>query len=200
MADTKNYSIAVNYSLYTIENGNKELEEQTTPDTPFRFLSGFGMTLDAFEKNVVDLNVGDDFDFTLSLDEGYGEHVDERVIELDREMFCIEGKFDHENVFDGAIIPLQNADGQRFYGQVVGINDQKVTVDLNHPLAGKELNFVGSVTEKREATNAEIQAMIAHLTGEGGCGGGCGGCGGGCNGGCKNNEGSCEGGCGSCGK
>ena len=64
-------------------------------------------------------------------------------------------------------------------------------MDLNHPLAGKTLNFKGTVVEKVEATPQEIQAMISHLAGEGGCGG----CGGGSCGSC----GGCgEGGCGGC--
>ena len=65
--------------------------------------------------------------------------------------------------------------------KVVKIEDDGVTVDTNHPLAGKTLNFKGKVIENREATEEEIQHLIKHMTG--GCGG-CGGCGGdheGCN-------------------
>ena len=114
-------------------------------------------------------------------------------------MFCIDGKFDDEHIYVDAIVPLQNQDGNRFMGHVLEISENTVKMDLNHPLAGKELNFVGSVVESREATNGEIQAMINHMTG----GGGCGGCGGGCNGGCGGCGGDgdcdCEGGC-DCGK
>lgn len=192
MSEIINYSIGVDYTLYTIENGEKTLEEKTGEGNPFRFLSGFGTTLEAFEENIVPLNIGDTFDFIVTQDKAYGEYVEERVLELDKEMFCIEGKFDAENVYEDAIIPLQNADGQRFYGRVDAITADKVKVDLNHPLAGKDLNFVGKVVEKREATNKEIEAMVAHLTG--GCHGGCGGCSGGnCGGDCG---GDCGGNCG----
>lgn len=197
--DKKEYkSIAVDYKLYVIENGEKVLQEETSAGNPFRFLSGFGMTIPGFEAAIAPLAVGDTFDFTLSKDDAYGDYYAERVLDLDKEMFCIDGKFDDEHIYVDAIVPLQNQDGNRFMGHVLEISDSKVKMDLNHPLAGKELNFVGSVVESREATNGEIQAMINHMTG----GGGCGGCGGGCKGGCGGDCGgdcNCDGDC-DCGK
>ena len=104
-------------------------------------------------------------------------------------MFCIDGKFDHEHVTEGAILPLQNEQGQRFFGKVLEINDSKVKLDFNHPLAGKSLNFVGEVIESREASADEIQSVINQMSGGcGGCGGGCGSCNEGCEGkGCNCN-------------
>lgn len=191
--DNKEYkSIAVDYKLYVIENGEKSLQEETSEGNPFRFLSGFGMTIPGFENAIAPLAVGDTFDFTLSKDDAYGDYVAERVLDLSKDIFCIDGKFDDEHIYVDAIIPLQNQDGNRFMGHVLEINNDKNTVkiDLNHPLAGKTLNFVGAVVESREATNGEIQAMINHMTG----GGGCGGCGGGCNGGCGGcgGDGGCD--------
>ena len=190
--DNKEYKcIAVDYKLYVIENGEKSLQEETSAGNPFRFLSGFGMTIPGFENAIAPLAVGDTFDFTLSKDDAYGDYVAERVLDLSKDIFCIDGKFDDEHIYVDAIIPLQNQDGNRFMGHVLEINNDKNTVkiDLNHPLAGKTLNFVGAVVESREATNGEIQAMINHMTGGGGCGG-CGGCGG--DGGCDCENGDCD--------
>lgn len=185
--------IEVKYQLYTIENGNKELEEETSPDQPFRFISGFGATIPGFEKNIAKLNQGDAFDFTIEKEDAYGERYEERIIDLDKNIFCINGKLDENNVYEGAIIPLQNEDGNRFLGHVLEIGDKTIKIDLNHPLAGKALNFVGSVITSRDATTEEIQQMLNQLSG--GCGGGChGGCGGSCGGSCGG--GDCEGGCG----
>lgn len=192
MEEKKNKYIAVAYKLYTNENGTENMVEEAPANKPFQFISGMGLALDEFENKVAAMQKGEDFEFSLTKEQAYGEHEEERVLNLDREMFCIDGKLDTEHIFVDAIIPLQNENGQRFLGKVMEIGDSKVKVDLNHPLAGKDLNFKGSIIESREATNEEIQNMINQLSG--GCGGHCEGCGGDCGG----HEGGCEGGCGHC--
>lgn len=186
----------VSYTLYAIENGEKEEIEVAPKENPYMFVSGLGVNLDAFEANVVSLQTGEKFDFNLTPEEAYGEYHADFLQEVPRSIFEIDGKLDSKYIYEGAVVPLQNAEGQRFNGLIQHIGEKHVIVDLNHPLAGKQLNFVGEVVENREATNEEIQGMLKFLTGEG-CGGGCGNCGGGC-GGCG--EGGCEGGCGNCGK
>ena len=197
MEENKNYTYGVAYKLYTITDGEKTMVEEAPAGQPFRFISGLSMTLPRFEENITCLEVGDSFDFVLEKDEAYGEHYQERIVELDKNIFCIDGKLDTEHIYIDAIVPLQNADGNRFMGRVLAISEKKVRIDLNHPLAGKTLNFTGSVVEKRETTNAEIQAMVSHMSGGcsggcGNCGGECGNCGGECDGGC---QGDCQNGC-----
>lgn len=167
----------------------QELIEEATSEMPFQFVTGMGMALDAFESQIGPLEKGASFDFTLSVDEAYGPHIAEGVQQLPRSVFEMNGKLDSRYIYEGAVVPLQNNEGERFNGTISEITDQTITVDLNHPLAGKALTFVGSVIENREATNEEMQEAIKTLTGGcGGCGGGdCGGCGGGCNGGCNGN-------------
>ncbi len=172
METKTNNFIEVSYKLYTIENGEKELVEEATAEQPFQFISGMGTTLEAFEKEVAGLDKEQAFDFTLSQDDAYGDYETERVVDVNKEIFTLNGHFDHDNVYVDAVIPLQNEDGNRFYGRVLSIGEEQVKIDLNHPLAGKELNFVGQVVEKREATNEELQALIAQMSG-GGCGCGC---------------------------
>lgn len=174
MEKQANRYIAVAYKLYTTEEGETELIEEATADRPFHFLSGFGMALAGFERAVGSLNTGDTFDFVLTKDEAYGDYMEERVVNLDRSIFTINGHFDHDNIYVDAIVPLQNADGNRFEGHVLEITDEYVKMDLNHALAGCDLHFTGSIVEARVATDEEIQAIINRMNG-GGCGCGCGG-------------------------
>lgn len=189
--DTTNKYITLAYKLYaTMQDGKREIIEEATVKHPFQFISGMGLTLDAFEAQILPLKKGDNFDFTLSVDEAYGPYVEEGVQTVPRSMFEINGKIDATRIFEGAVVPLMNSEGERFNGTITQITGQQITVDLNHPLAGKPLNFIGSVVEHRDATTEEMQEMVKLLSGEGGCGG----CGGNC-GGCG--EGECgEGGCG----
>jgi len=195
MEKKQNKFIAAAYKLYTERNGEQQLVEEAPEERPFVFLSGFGVALDDFERRLEALEEGASFDFTLTKEQAYGDIDAERVVTFGRDVFEVDGKFDNEHVKEGAVIPMQNEEGQRFMGRVTAVTDSGVTLDLNHPLAGQALRFVGTVMENREATIQEVQQMIDLLSG-GGCGGGChGNCGGGdCEGGCHG--GGCEGGCG----
>ena len=180
METVENKYITLAYKLYSIENGEKEFTEEAPAEHPFQFISGLGLTLEAFENQVKDLKKGDKFDFTIKAEEAYGEYDDEHVIDLPKNIFEIEGQFDSERVVEGAVIPLMTSEGQRINGSVVEVKDDVVVMDMNHPLAGCDLNFVGEVTENRPATNDELAEMARMMSG-GGCNGGCSG---GCNGGC----------------
>ena len=112
---------------------------------------------------------------------------------MPKNIFLIDGKFDSERVVEGAVIPLMTAEGQRINGSVVEVKDDVVVMDMNHPLAGCDLNFVGEVVTSRLATNEEL-AEVARMM-SGGCGGGCGSCGGGCGDHECGDDCGCEGGC-----
>ena len=181
METVENKYITLAYKLYTIENGEKEFTEEAPAEHPFQFISGLGLTLESFENQVKDLKKGDKFDFTIKAEEAYGEYDDEHVIDLPKNIFEIEGQFDSERVVEGAVIPLMTSEGQRINGSVVEVKDDVVVMDMNNPLAGCDLNFVGEITENRPATNDELAEMARMMSG-GGCSGGCdcGDCGSGC--------------------
>lgn len=194
---TKNNYITVAYKLYVTDGDEikEELVEEAQAEHPFMFISNLGCVLPKFEENIDPLKAGDTFDFVIPCADAYGEVDDELMFDMPKSAFTTGGKFDSNHIYEGNIIPLQDADGRRFNGVVIEVKDDAVTIDLNHPRAGQDLHFVGTVVTHREATNDEITQMLNALSG--GCGG-CGGCGGegGC-GGCGSDNG-CAGGCGGC--
>lgn len=193
--DKQNKYISVSYQLHSIDNdGARHLEEQTQQGNPFVFISGFGVSLDGFEQRIVPLEPGQKFDFTLQPEEAFGPYDEEGVHKMKREMFTINGHFDHDNIFPGAIITLLDEDERRFMASVKKVEEDGVTIDTNHPLAGRTLQFTGVVLENRDATNEEIQHMLNHLSHD--CCG-CDDCEGGCDhDGCGHHEHKHEGGCG----
>lgn len=196
MKITANKSVSAEYELYVdgeVE-GELELMEKATAAQPLNFVYGVGMMLPKFEENIFGLQVGDKFDFTINTEDAYGLYDDESVLDLDRAIFEIDGQIDEEVVFEGNVVPLMDNEGNRINAQVVKVTDTHVTVDLNHPLAGENLHFKGSVLEVREASEKELAALMGG-GGCSGCGCGDGGCGSGdCGDDCSDE--SCGSGCG----
>ena len=178
--------VTLEYDLYVDgENGQEELMEKATAEAPLVYCHGEGMMLPAFEAQMAGLAEGDSFDFCIACEDAYGEYDDEGVLTLDKKMFYNgDGEFDSERVFVGAIVPMNTMDGQVINAQIAEIAADTVTIDLNHPLAGENLHFVGKVLNVRDVTEGELKAL--HHRGCGGCHGKCGDC-----------ESSCGGDCGS---
>ncbi len=195
MDKIENKYYSVSFKLYTIKDGGeKEFQDEASENDPFTLISGLSTTtIPGFDKEIMKYGNGDEFEFTVPCADAYGDYNPEMVIQLDKP----EGN--EAQVQVGAIVPLQNDNGQRFMGHITAIEGNKVTIDLNHPLAGSDLFITGKVLDCHEATNEEIQQMINMLSG--GCHGGCGGCGGGsCGGNCGSDcGGDCGGDC-NCGK
>ena len=171
----KKMYIAVSYDLFCGEP--EELMERATENQPFTFYSGVGMALERFENEMLATELNGTFDFTIPAEEAYGEYDDEAVVTLEKEIFMVEGKVDEELFVEGNVLPLLDSEGNRFNGSVVSSDEKTVKVDLNHPLAGENLHFVGKILIKREASDEEIANAMAPA---------CSGCGGGCS------EGSCS--------
>lgn len=172
------------YEMYVDgEEGKEEMIEKATIKTPLVYCQGEGMMLPKFEEALAGLEESDKFDFRIACEDAYGEYDEAGLMELDKHMFYnVDGEFDSDRVYVGNIIPMKTTDGQIINAQVVKVSPVKVTIDLNHPLAGENLHFIGEIVEVRDADPAELEAIRHH---------GCGGCHGNC-------DGNCDGGCNKC--
>ncbi|GAB2686898.1 peptidylprolyl isomerase [Mucilaginibacter koreensis] len=153
-----NHVVSLTYDLYVNNpEGGESHVESATQEQPLTFLYGAGQMLPKFEENLSTLSTGDSYDFRLAAEDAYGEYSDEAVASLPKEMF--QGT---EMPEIGAVLPLQDNQGNRFQGQVVSIAEDGVVVDLNHPMAGQELHFKGQIINVRPANPEELQHGHAH--------------------------------------
>ncbi len=187
--------VAIQYTLTGFEKDcEPEDIEKTTPERPFTFLYGVGLLLPAFEKNIAGLQPGDKFDFMLTPSEAYGDYEEEKILALPKKYFCDkDGKFLSQYVVEGGEVPLQNQNGDIIQATVEKITDTEVICDINHPLAGMTLHYVGYVQEVREP-NEEDKKAYMNATCNVECDCGCGSCHHDCDGNCDHH--SHEGGCG----
>lgn len=178
------------YDLYEINANGEKLVHQSDEKDPEKIV--FGVTrgvIVPLERALDGLKVGDTFDVVATADEAFGPIDPEQIVELDRDIFEVDGKFDAEHIKAGAIVPMMTADGYRINGIVVEVGDKKVKMDFNHPLAGRDVRFKGIVTLVRDAKPEELQPVE-------GCGCGCHdeGCGDSC--GCDHDHHCGDSGCG----
>ena len=169
MAITKDKMVSLTYDL-RVEGQDGELIEQATAGKPLTFIYGKGMMLPRFEALLEGMEEGKSFEISLSCDEAYGEFDENAVVDLPKNIFIIDGKFDEDIIRVGNTVPMMSTSGQRLNGLVMEITDETVKMDFNHPLAGEDLFFKGEILEVRNATEEELAAT----TGGCGCGGGCG--------------------------
>jgi FKBP-type peptidyl-prolyl cis-trans isomerase SlyD len=183
--------VSATYELYINgEGGKEELMEKATEEAPLTWCQGEGMMLPAFEAQMAGKEVGDTFDFVLPAADAYGEYIQEGLMDLPKKMFFNgDGEFDEERVYVGAIVPMNTVDGQIVKAQVCEITDDQVTIDLNHPYAGEDLHFKGTILAIRDVTEGELKAIRnPHHCGK--CHGHCG----------QDSCESCDSGCGNCEK
>lgn len=145
---------------YTLTDDAGQVIDSSAGREPLAYLHGQGQIVPGLEKQMEGRQVGDKFDAHVTPEEGYGVRHPELVQEVPREAF--------QGVAD--IQPGMQFQGQGPQGvinvTVTRVEDGKVHIDGNHPLAGKTLHFAIEVADVREASAEELQH--GHVHGAGG--------------------------------
>ena len=163
-----------------------QVVDHTTQEKPLDYIHGTGSLLPKLEAHIEGMEPGCKFDVTLSPADGYGEIDPQRIIDLPKAAFEVNGEVREDLLVPGNTIPMISPMGGVIPGVVLEVSADSVKMDLNHQMAGKTLHFTGEVLTVREATEKELAEGLPgeffHSCGCGGChghDGGCGGCGGG---------------------
>ena len=164
MQIAQNTVVALNYTLTSPgDDGEQVLIEETTLEAPMLFIFGMEQMPERFEAEMAGKATGDSFDFVLPAEEtGYGDYNEDMLMELPKDTFVVDGTFDAEAIQEGNIVPMHDESGNELMAQIIEVKDDVVVIDFNHPLAGIDLHFKGTVGEVRAATEEEIAHGHVH--------------------------------------
>lgn len=140
MQEVKNGDTVKIHYKGTLQDGT--VFDQSEGRGPLEFKVGEQRVIPGFEKAVLGMKVGDKKTTTIPCDEAYGEKRDELLIKAPREKMP-EG---HEPKV-GDQLQMMTQQGQPVPVEIIAVNDQEVTLDANHPLAGKDLTFALELVE-----------------------------------------------------
>jgi peptidylprolyl isomerase len=109
---------------------------------PLEFTLGESGIIPGFQEMVVGMNPGDSKTDTIPSEKAYGPYVDEMVLEVERDKFPED--LDPEV---GQHLQLSRSDGQVIPVHITEVGESTITLDANHPLAGKDLTFEVDLVE-----------------------------------------------------
>lgn len=155
----KDVVVGLAYTLY-VENA---VEDSAPASAPLEYIHGHGNLISGLEKAIEGMKVGDKKTVTIEPEEAYGEYDPENQIALERSMF--PAGFPIEK---GRMVPLEDDEGHHLHSFITDFDADTVTVDLNHPMAGKTLVFDVEIVTLRPGTAEEIEAGSLDL--DDGCG------------------------------
>lgn len=128
----------------TFNNGEK-FDSSYDREEPLEFVCGAGMMIKGFDEAVKDMKVGEVKNIHLMPEEAYGPSDPEAILTVK-----IEELPGSENLEKGQKVYLMNQFGQPFPVTVLEKTDESVTLDANHEMAGKELNFKIELVEIKD--------------------------------------------------
>ncbi|MBD3164835.1 peptidylprolyl isomerase [Candidatus Woesearchaeota archaeon] len=118
-----------------------KLDDGTVFDTtdgkqPLEFEVGSGKVIKAFDQAVMGMEKGSQKNIHIESKDAYGQHNPQMMQKIPREQLPKQPE-----PKEGMMLLLKSPDGKQFPAKITEIGDKEVTLDLNHPLAGKDLNF-----------------------------------------------------------
>ena len=146
---------------YTLTDDEGNILDSSANAEPLVYLHGASNIIPGLENALAGKKSGDTLDVRVAPEEGYGVASDDLIQEVPREMF--QGV---DNIEPGMTFQAQDQSGYLQQVTVTAVTDALITVDSNHPLAGKHLNFAVTIVNVRAASEEEM--AHGHVHGEGG--------------------------------
>ena len=119
---------------YTGTLSDGEIFDSSEGKEPLEFTIGNGEVISGFENGIKDMKLNEEKTITIKPEDAYGESIKELIRDIPRDKFP-------PKIDVGGRLVLKSPEGQSVPAVIIGVKQDAVTIDLNHPLAGKELNF-----------------------------------------------------------
>jgi FKBP-type peptidyl-prolyl cis-trans isomerase SlyD len=148
--EKENSVVAIEYEVK--EAGTTEIVDTNKGAQPLEFITGKGQIIPGLENALVGMNKDESGDILVNAADAYGDINPEALQTLPRDQF--EGI----DLKEGMVLYGQGEQGQTVQVVVKSFTDDEVNVDFNHPLAGKDLMFIVTVLDEREATADEAMS------------------------------------------
>ena len=158
--------ISMEYTL--VDANTKEQLDSNVGQPALEFISGMGQLISGLDEAISKMEVGETADVLVEPKDAYGEYNEEMTQILPKEQFAdIELEI-------GMKLYGSDEQGNTIQVKVKDIQDDTVTIDHNHELAGKTLLFTIAILDARDATDEELQTGVVGGMGNDSCGCGCG--------------------------
>jgi peptidylprolyl isomerase len=126
-------TVKIDYSCFS-EDG--EVINRTTSEEPLQFTIGKGQMIAGFEDAIVGMEEGEEKKSTVPMEKAFGPRTEDNIVVVEKEKFP-----EHIQIEVGKQLQIQSADGRTAQVRIADISANLVTLDANHPLAGKNLIF-----------------------------------------------------------
>lgn len=146
---------------YTLTDDDGQQLDSSVGKEPLAYLHGAGNIIPGLENALTGKAVGDAMTVAVSAAEAYGEVQKELIQDVPRSSF--QGI---DEIEIGMQFEAQTGQGGAVPVTVTAVTDEMITVDGNHPLAGKNLNFDVTIEAVRDATEEELERGHVHSAGE----------------------------------
>ncbi len=150
----KDLVISMDYEL-SVEG---EVVDYSEADDPIEFIQGYENIIPGLEKAIEGLSLGDSKEVLVKAAEAYGEYDPEGFVEVPKSEFPEDIPLEV-----GLEISVTNDDGEEMAAFIEEVSLETITLNFNHPLAGKDLNFKIKIVGIREATPEELEHGHVHF-------------------------------------
>ena len=144
---------------YTLEVDD-EVVDASEDGQPIQFIQGKGHIIKGLERELYGMEVGDHKDVVVPPQDGYGDVDKGAKADVPKENF--PGEIPLE---PGTELQVRNKKGETVIARIESVGKEKVRLDFNHPLAGKELHFSVKINDLRPATQEEMDHGHVHAPG-----------------------------------